>query len=65
MAEGTMLSMGDVARKLGYPIWKVRRMINCHLPGITKRVGNYQLVLESSLPAVKKVLEEKCFIREK
>ncbi len=65
MAEETMLTMGDVARALGYPIWKVRRMIDLYLPEITQRVGYYKIVPQNKLSAVKKVLEERCFVREK
>ncbi len=65
MVEQIWLSMGDVARRLGYPIWKVQRMIALYLPGITQKVGHHKILTENHLPAIKKVLEERCFVREK
>jgi DNA-binding transcriptional MerR regulator len=52
MVTSKVLTIGDAARRLGVPHWKVRRLFERGLLAPAMRVGAYRVVAESDLPRI-------------
>jgi hypothetical protein len=65
MSDNTCLTLGDVARRLGYHVWQVRRLYERSLLPPAKRIGQYRVVDECDLGIVEKALRAAGYIGER
>ena len=54
----TMLTIGDVARMYGLPVWKVRRLFERGLLPPASRIGAYRVFDESEIPVIEAALRQ-------
>ncbi len=54
--EQVLLTLGDLGRRYGLPIWKVRRLYERGLLDEPARVGPYRVVSVADLPGVEAAL---------
>lgn len=52
------LTLGDVARQLGVPTWKVRRLYESGRLPEPGRVGRNRVVFEDEIPKIRAALDE-------
>ena len=52
------MTIGDVARRLGIPAWKVRRLFERGVLPPARRVGIWRVISTKELPKVEKALQE-------
>ncbi len=58
MGSAKALTLGDVARRWGDPLWKVRRPFEIDKLPEPARIGRYRIVTEADLPRIEAVLRE-------
>jgi hypothetical protein len=57
-ATQSKLSLGDVSRQLGAPVWSIRRLFERKLLPEPERLGNYRMIDVEQLPTVEAKLRE-------
>lgn len=57
------MTTGEAAKKLGWPVWAIRRVYDRGLLPQPERVGQYRVIPESDLPAVKAALERAGYLK--
>ena len=63
MSEPALLTIGEVARRLGCDSWHVRRVYERGLMPPAQRVGRHRAVPLGDLPAMKKALLAAGYLR--
>jgi hypothetical protein len=53
-----VLTLGDVARLHGLPVWKVRRLFERKLLAEPERVGRFRVIAATDLPNVESALRD-------
>lgn len=59
MAVKNFLTLVDVARRLGAPVWKVRRLFETKILPEPPRLGQNRAFTEADLPRIKEALAGK------
>jgi len=53
---GSYLTLGDLGRRLGVPVWKIRRLYERGLLPAARRVGSWRVVMETDVSTVEEAL---------
>jgi hypothetical protein len=62
-ALAPVLTLGDVAHKVGVSVWQVRRLFERGTLPAAARVGQYRVVAEADVPAIKEALEAAGYLK--
>lgn len=54
--DDTPMTIGELARRLGIPVWKVRRLYERGLLPEPARIGIYRMVSVRDIPTIKEKL---------
>lgn len=64
MPEPSILTLGDVARRYGCPVWKLRRLYERGKLPPAERAGQYRVVRPADLPTIEAALRRAGYIRQ-